>query len=130
MYSFCQSFEPFVFQCEFVTLGLDVLLLRFLEYVYVCASDESLYRSGNSCVICTTVFIHFKRTWHQCCCDTSQVQCRLQFKQLKRCGLTELERRRSRGDLTEALIITGKEALQWGEVFKKSIKQDNLGTQV
>jgi len=38
----------------------------------------------------------------------------LSYKEsLKRCGLTTLEKRRSRGDLSEAYkIITGKESIQ------------------
>jgi len=37
---------------------------------------------------------------------------------LKRCGLTTLEKRRSRVDLIEAYkIITGKEAIQWERFF-------------
>jgi len=40
-------------------------------------------------------------------------------ERLDRCGLTTLERRRSRGDLIEAYkIITGKEALQWERFFE------------
>ena len=38
---------------------------------------------------------------------------------LIRCGLTTLEKRRSRGDLIEAYkIITGKESIQWERFLK------------
>src|SRR6218665_1639799 len=38
---------------------------------------------------------------------------------LIRCGLTTLEKRRSRGDLIEACkIITGKELIQWERFFE------------
>jgi len=38
---------------------------------------------------------------------------------LKRCALTTLEKRRSRGDLIEVYkVITGKESIQWERFFK------------
>src|SRR6218665_13665 len=44
-----------------------------------------------------------------------------------RCGLTRLEKRRSRGDLIEAYkIITGKESIQW----ESYTKQGNSGAQI
>ena len=44
----------------------------------------------------------------------------LSYKErLIRCGLTILEKRRSRGDLIEAYkIITGKESIQWERFFE------------
>ena len=38
---------------------------------------------------------------------------------LIRCGLTTLEKRRSRGDLTETYkIVSGKESIQWERFFE------------
>jgi len=43
---------------------------------------------------------------------------------LKRCALTTLEKRRSRGDLIEAYkIITGKEAIQWERFFELGLSK-------
>src|SRR6218665_904780 len=40
-------------------------------------------------------------------------------ERLIRCGLTTLEKRKSRGDLIEAdKFITGKESIQWGRFFE------------
>jgi len=47
---------------------------------------------------------------------TATITCKERFK---RCGLTTLEKRRSRGDLAEAFkIITGWESIQWDRFFE------------
>jgi len=44
-----------------------------------------------------------------------------------KCGLTTLEKGRSRGDLMEAYkIITGKEALLWGRYFELVPNNDKV----
>src|SRR6218665_3703786 len=49
-------------------------------------------------------------------------------ERLIRCGLTTLEKRRSRGDLIEAYkIITGKESIQWDRFFELAPSQVTRG---
>src|SRR6218665_2781201 len=49
-------------------------------------------------------------------------------ERLIRCGLTILEKRRSRGDLTEAYkIITGKESIQWERFFELAPSKGTRG---
>src|SRR6218665_1594466 len=49
-------------------------------------------------------------------------------ERLIRCGLTTLEKRRSRGDLIEAYkIITGKESIQWERFFELAPSKGTRG---
>ena len=49
-------------------------------------------------------------------------------KRLIGCGLTTLEKRRSRGDLIEACkIITGKESIQWEGFFELAPSKETRG---
>src|SRR6218665_985195 len=49
-------------------------------------------------------------------------------ERLIRCGLTTLEKRRSRGDLIEAYkIITGKESIQWERFFELAASKGTRG---
>src|SRR6218665_1935054 len=49
-------------------------------------------------------------------------------ERLIRCGLTTLEKRRSRGDLIEAYkIITGKESMQWERFFELAPSKGTRG---
>src|SRR6218665_900382 len=49
-------------------------------------------------------------------------------ERLIRCGLTKLEKRRSRGDLIEAYkIITGKESIQWERFFELALSKGTRG---
>jgi len=50
-------------------------------------------------------------------------------ERLIRCGLTTLNKRRSRGDLIEAYkIITGKESIQWERFFELAPSKGTRGT--
>src|SRR6218665_2908818 len=49
-------------------------------------------------------------------------------ERLIRCGITKLEKRRSRGDLIEAYkIITGKESIQWERLFELALSKVTRG---